>query len=61
MGGTNTGEGREGFMKKNFYIMWGMSGSVLYSSLRNKSFRGPKINSSINNNIYKDLPIAIKE
>jgi hypothetical protein len=39
----------------------GMSGSVLYSSLRNKSFRGPNLKSSINNNIYKDLPIAIKE
>jgi hypothetical protein len=48
-------------MKKKLNIMRGMSGSVLYSSLINKSFRGPKINSSINNNIYKDLPIAIKE
>lgn len=48
-------------MKKCLYHVGGMSGSVLYSSLRNKSFRGAKINSSINNNIYKDLPLAIKE
>lgn len=46
---------------KKFVLSGGMSGSVLYSSLRNKSFRGPKINSSINNNIYKELPIPTKE
>lgn len=38
-----------------------MSGFVLYSSLIKKSFQGPKINSSINNNIYKEKPLAIKE